>query len=558
MQHVTGCTIIFCYVHICIDRGIVCNATTSYCRLLDSVREASLTNKGLRDLTFSLSPPYVFRCSIEVKFHVSSFMEDDIATISTGISINNPLRVELFLDQSNVSQSLLEGKVRILTHQGLPFGQGAVDIMYEDDELIVSKPVVGLSCFIPHIVRRYLTATREKTAERIDIRDGELLTGLMKHMVYSLVFLKQLCCVCGDKVLHPRPCYPLLPRPCTKNLCRALFDQWKVVSPPKTLALVTVTKWLENKFKQDSDADMAALNHTLESRGVSKMDVFYYEQKILAVRTEISIEATNSWVDILEPEDASNGTKTGKMQEKYGKNTKENAKGKWFENQRSEVLEKHSLNELSDKALPNLEARSPNTDFKDTERNFERWEAISHIGAPDSNVVSKVATKISEEKSTEVKEMYFCSKKEEVKESWSHKQRSGEDIPFIWIPDLSPTNRQAPELGTIKEKYLPSFEGGAQILVQDIQPLDGSEPSTSPPAQLGDQHLSAILSESQELHMTQDDAQSKTVGTRLQGTRVLSQIYPPVAYKRGPFKSVKPVRGKELTVQYPDWLSWLS
>ena len=264
-------------------------------------------------------------------------MENDIATFSTGISINDPLRVELFLDQSNVRQSLLEGKVRILTDQGLPLGPG-VNSMYKDDELIVSKPVVGLSCFIPHIVRRYLTATHEKTAEGIIIQAEELLTGLMKQMVYSLVFLKQLCCVCGDEMLHPRPCSPLLPKPCTKNLCRALFEQWMVVSPPKRLALVSVTDSLKNEFKPHSDADMAALN----SLGVSRTDVFCYEQNFLALRTaQIRIEATNSWVEVLEPDDASKGTEkfSGKMQE-YGKTTNEKAKGKWFENQRSKVIEK--------------------------------------------------------------------------------------------------------------------------------------------------------------------------------------------------------------------------
>jgi hypothetical protein len=46
-------------------------------------------------------------------------MEEDIATLSTRIHRDSPLPVEIFLDLTNIHQSLLDGNVRISIKQSI-------------------------------------------------------------------------------------------------------------------------------------------------------------------------------------------------------------------------------------------------------------------------------------------------------------------------------------------------------------------------------------------------------------------------------------------------------
>jgi hypothetical protein len=181
------------------------------------------------------------RSSIELRFQVVSFMEDDIATFSTGIVRGSPLRIEIFLDSANLRQSLLEGDVRMSVDQGV-----ATE---------AAPPVIGLSCYIPHLVRHYLKHhIREKSSSGYEFPDGELVTGLMKHVVAKLVFIKHSCCVC-DHEAHPDPITSFVPRPCEQNLCQALHEAWLVVAPRMVLKLSTVECWLRTWFQQDDDSD---------------------------------------------------------------------------------------------------------------------------------------------------------------------------------------------------------------------------------------------------------------------------------------------------------------
>lgn len=162
-------------------------------------------------------------------------MEDDIATLSTGISRASPLRIEIFLDSTYPRQSLLEGKVRISTDQGAP------KWLNED-----GPAVIGLSCYIPHLVRSYLQqVVREQANNGYGFPDGQLLTGLMQHVVDALVFLKSSCCVCNQQRL-PDMITSVVPKPCDQNLCQALHDLWLVVAPRMVLEVGTVETWLRH------------------------------------------------------------------------------------------------------------------------------------------------------------------------------------------------------------------------------------------------------------------------------------------------------------------------
>jgi hypothetical protein len=187
----------------------------------------------------------VNRCSIELKFQVGSFMEDDIATLSTGISRESPLYVEIFLDSTNVRESLLKGDVRVSAHQGVPFGYRG-SWKNAGDKTTVLPPVAGLSCYIPHLVRQYLNQEVhvKRSVRGYEFPDGELLTGLMQYVVAQLVFIKHTCCVCNHETLSDF-LTSIVPVPCGKNLCQALYGAWLVVAPPAVLELSTIVDWLK-------------------------------------------------------------------------------------------------------------------------------------------------------------------------------------------------------------------------------------------------------------------------------------------------------------------------
>lgn len=242
-----------------------------------------------------------------MRFQVGSFMEDDIATASIGMSLTVPLRIEIFLDLTNVQHNLMEGKVRISTDQGLPLGPG-VNIMYpESGDTVVSKPVVGLSCFIPHIVRRYLCSGHMHDLWRTTYKfsEGELLIGLMKHVVKALVFLKHICCVCGEQNSSRNRKFPVVPMPCEKNLCQALFAAWLAVAPLKRLQRSTFRDWLKKNFDQDSDIGTTMLTQLINSYGSIKFGWLpgVYEAKILYLENKlIKDEVQDSWLELTAPE----------------------------------------------------------------------------------------------------------------------------------------------------------------------------------------------------------------------------------------------------------------
>jgi hypothetical protein len=242
-----------------------------------------------------------------MRFQVGSFMEDDIATASIGISLTVPLRIEIFLDLTNVQHNLMEDKVRISTDQGLSFGPG-VNIMYpESGEPVVSKPVVGLSCFIPHIVRRYLRSGHMHELWRATYKfsEGELLIGLMKHVVKALVALKHICCVCGEQNSSRNRRFPVVPMPCEKNLCQALFAAWLAVAPLKRLPKSTFHDWLKKTFDQDSDIGTTMLTELIKAYGRTRSTFFPvgYEAKILHLENKlINDEVQGSWLELTVPE----------------------------------------------------------------------------------------------------------------------------------------------------------------------------------------------------------------------------------------------------------------
>lgn len=168
-------------------------------------------------------------------------MEDDIATLSTGINRGSPLRIEIFLDPYDMRQSLLEGNVRISVDQGVST-EG-------------TPSVVGLSCYIPHLVRQYLKHhILEQSISGYEFPDGELLTGLMKHVVARLVFLKDSCCVCNhERGDNQDIITSFVPKPCEQNLCQVLHETWLVIAPPMELEQSTVEIWLRTCFTPYSD-----------------------------------------------------------------------------------------------------------------------------------------------------------------------------------------------------------------------------------------------------------------------------------------------------------------
>lgn len=242
-----------------------------------------------------------------MRFQVGSFMEDDIATASIGISLTVPLRIEIFLDLTNVQHNLMEGKVRISTDQGLSLGPG-VNIMYpESGEPVVSKPVVGLSCFIPHIVRRYLRSghIHELWRATYKFSEGELLTGLMKHVVKALVFLKHTCCVCGEQNSSSNRRFPVVPMPCEKNLCQALFAAWLAVAPLKRLQMSEFHDWLKKSFDLDSDIETTMLTALIKSFGGIRFGQLPigYEARILHLANKlVESEVQGSWLELTVPE----------------------------------------------------------------------------------------------------------------------------------------------------------------------------------------------------------------------------------------------------------------
>ncbi|KAG0576827.1 hypothetical protein KC19_5G110800 [Ceratodon purpureus] len=240
------------------------------------------------------------RCSIELKFQVGSFMEDDIATLSTGISRESPLHVEIFLDSTNVRESLLKGDVRVSAHQGVPSGHMGT---WKDTgaKTKVLPPVAGMSCYIPHLVRQYLK--QEVHVKRADsgyeFPDGELITGLMQYVVAQLVFIKQTCCICNHQTQSDL-LTSIVPLPCEKNICQAMYGAWLVVTPPAVLELSTIEDWLMDSFSEDS------LYEAYSRQFMTRRDVAWrgtYQEKVEKVAKWLAdkIKASNSWLKVAVP-----------------------------------------------------------------------------------------------------------------------------------------------------------------------------------------------------------------------------------------------------------------
>lgn len=229
-----------------------------------------------------------YRSSIEMTFHVRCFMDDDIATLSTGISNDLPLHIEIFLDTTNMRQSLVEGRVRVAAYQE-----------YFDEEC--AQPVIGLSCYIPHLVRQYL---RQFSGKRVDFPDGQLLIGLMKHVVAKLVFLKQSCCVCHAP--SPRDMVAsMVPKPCDENLCQALHDLWLVVAPLMVLERSTIEKWLSAcVFREHKDADESLMvQYMLESRYIEYNRIMTYGERLEKVMEWVDVNVVKgSWLRLVKPD----------------------------------------------------------------------------------------------------------------------------------------------------------------------------------------------------------------------------------------------------------------
>lgn len=219
-------------------------------------------------------------------------MEDDIATLSTGISRASPLRIEIFLDTTNPRQSLLEGKVRISTDQGAP--------KWPNED---APSVIGLSCYIPHLVRSYLQqVVREQANNGYEFPNGSLLTGLMQHVVEALVFLKSSCCVCNQPRL-PDMITSVVPKPCDQNLCQALHDVWLVVAPRMVLETCTIETWLRHCcFQEGLKSDEALMLHYMEEpeRSSGWTRHLNYDRKLQKVMTWIKYSVVEgSWLELV-------------------------------------------------------------------------------------------------------------------------------------------------------------------------------------------------------------------------------------------------------------------
>lgn len=216
-------------------------------------------------------------------------MDDDIATLSTGIFRALPLRIEIFLDPTDVRQSLLAGKVRISTDQGAP-------------NEVTPRSVIGLACYIPHLVRQYLQQWTHKQANKqYDVPDGELFTGLMKHVVSKLVFLKDSCCVCDHQKI-PDMINSMVPKPCDQNLCQALYDLWLEVAPLMVLECSTVERWLKTScFEKHDTADEYLLNQYSERWDDRSKFYMNYDEKLEMVMKWIKkYVAAGSWLRLVD------------------------------------------------------------------------------------------------------------------------------------------------------------------------------------------------------------------------------------------------------------------
>ena len=216
-------------------------------------------------------------------------MEDDIATLSTGIRLDSLLHIEVFHDSStDMRQSLLEGNVRVAAYQGTPG-------VSTDG----TPPVIGLSCYIPHLVRHYLRHhIHEQSSNGYEFPDGELLTGLMKYIVAKLTFIKHTCCVCDYEIAFPDPIASFIPKPCNQNLCQALHEAWLVVAPRMELEQFTVECWLNAMFKEDDFLDEKRMLQYMNEkedwvRGLN------YSKKLLMVVKWLQTKIDGSWVKLV-------------------------------------------------------------------------------------------------------------------------------------------------------------------------------------------------------------------------------------------------------------------
>ncbi|CAM6051171.1 unnamed protein product [Sphagnum compactum] len=160
-------------------------------------------------------------CVIQIMIDVGAFMEGDLTLSTIGISFNCPIIVEIAINELDFGQTLVAGSYRVSAYQG----PRATDIG--------TDPSIALTYFIPNVVKQYV-------AKEIGTEPKQwLLVSLMKHIVYSLMFLKFNCVSCGDHHMDLGD-GSFFPKPCTKNLCIALFDGWMKVTPNKITTQVNL------------------------------------------------------------------------------------------------------------------------------------------------------------------------------------------------------------------------------------------------------------------------------------------------------------------------------
>ncbi|CAK9872653.1 unnamed protein product [Sphagnum jensenii] len=105
-------------------------------------------------------------CAIQITIDVGAFMEDDLDLWLTGISVYSPLIVKISLKQD----------------WGLtPFTGGyQVDAYQGAHETHDAKPSIAVTCFIPHIVKQYVTNAHKNGTGPKQLSDDGYIIGIMR------------------------------------------------------------------------------------------------------------------------------------------------------------------------------------------------------------------------------------------------------------------------------------------------------------------------------------------------------------------------------------------
>lgn len=225
-------------------------------------------------------------CAIQITIDVGAFMEDDLDLWMTGISVYSPLIVKISLKQD----------------WGLtPFTGGyQVDAYQGAHETHDAKPSMAVTCFIPHIVKQYVTNAHKNGTGPKQLSDEGFIIGIMRRIVYSLMFMKYNCVICEEIHFDFRHGSSSVPRPCAKRLCTVLFAMWRNITPPKIVTLADLQTWLHKKFKV---TDMTLLNNMLTTLSLDFSDTRYmdlsnmnFKEKIHRLAFIISCKGNSPWV----------------------------------------------------------------------------------------------------------------------------------------------------------------------------------------------------------------------------------------------------------------------